>query len=160
MILPPEPLIEGINDSKKLSEKKREALNEWILSRAVRIGFGIADEAEIDRINIRQATLAAMRQAVETAGAQHVLVDAETIPSDIPQTKIIHGDAVSYLIGAASIAAKVKRDAMMVELDKLYPQYGFARNKGYGTREHIEAIRKYGLCPCHRRSFTAHLVTP
>jgi len=87
-------------------------------------------------------------------------VDAETIPTDIAQTKIVHGDAVSYLIGAASIAAKVKRDAMMVELDKLYPQYGFARNKGYGTKEHIEAIRKYGLCPCHRRSFTAHFVTP
>lgn len=160
VILPPEPLIEGITDSKKISPKKRERLSEQILKQAIGVGFGLADEATIDRINIRQATLCAMRDAVLAARAAHVLVDAETVPVEVAQTRLVHGDALSYLIGAASIVAKVRRDAMMTALDAQYPQYGFARNKGYGTAEHIAAIRKYGLCPCHRRSFTAHLLAP
>lgn len=158
VILPPDELIEGINDSKKLSEKKREKLNELILQKAVRFAYGFAGEEEIDRINIRQATLKAMASAIEQVKPEHVLIDCEKVPTDIPQTSIVHGDAMSYLIGAASIIAKVYRDDMMVKLSKLYPEYGFERNKGYGTKAHIEAIKKYGLCPAHRRSFTSHFV--
>ena len=158
VILPPRPLIEGVNDSKKLSAKRREALNALIRENALEIGIGIVDEATIDRINIRQATREAMRQAVLQVSPPCILVDHEKPDVPMPCVSLDHGDALSYLIAAASIVAKVKRDAMMDELDKQFPMYGFARNKGYGTKEHIEAIKKYGLCPYHRRSFTGKFV--
>ena len=158
VILPPNPLIDGVNDSKKLSEKRRNALYEQIMAQAVRVGFGIADEEIIDAINIRQATLLAMRDAVLEATPEYLLIDSEKVDVDIPQMSLVHGDALSYVIGAASIVAKVKRDALMQKLDEEFPQYGFAKNKGYGTKEHIEAIKKYGLCKYHRRSFTGNFV--
>ncbi|MGI5898435.1 MAG: ribonuclease HII [Christensenellales bacterium] len=161
VVLPKEPLLEGINDSKKLSEKRRNALYESIMKLALGVGIGVCDEKMIDDINIRQATLQAMRMAVMDAGADFLLVDGvdkAVLSADIPQISIAGGDARSYLIGAASIVAKVKRDALMCRLDEEFPQYGFARNKGYGTKEHIEAIRKYGLCKYHRRCFTGNFV--
>jgi len=158
VILPSEPLIEGIDDSKKLSEKKRESLYESIVRAALRFAVGIADVEEIERVNIRQATLRAMRDAARQAAPAYLLVDSERVPIELAQKNIVHGDALSYLIGAASIVAKVTRDRMMRELDKKYPLYGFARNKGYGTAEHIAAIGQYGLCPCHRPSFADKFV--
>ncbi len=161
VVLPKEPLLEGINDSKKLSEKKREALFESIMELALGVGIGVCDEKVIDDINIRQATLQAMRMAAQKAGADFLLVDGvdkAILSAEVPQVLIPGGDALSYLIGAASIVAKVKRDAFMRRLDEEFPQYGFAKNKGYGTKEHIEAIKKYGLCKYHRRSFTGNFV--
>jgi ribonuclease HII len=161
VVLPKEPLLEGINDSKKLSEKRREALFEKIMELALGVGIGVCDEKIIDEINIRQATLRAMRMAAKDAGADFLLVDGvdkAKLTSEIPQISIPRGDSLSYLIGAASIVAKVKRDAIMRRLDEEFPQYGFAKNKGYGTKEHIEAIKKYGLCRYHRRSFTGNFV--
>ena len=157
VILPKYCKIEGVNDSKKLSLKKREELFDIIKERAVSIGIGIVDNHEIDELNILQATYKAMRIAVENMDIkpQQLLVDAVTIPEiDIPQEAIIKGDAKSISIGAASIIAKVVRDRMMVEYAKVYPQYGFESNVGYGSRYHEEAIRKHGLCDIHRRSFT------
>ena len=157
VIFPEGCRIEGVNDSKKLSQKKREELFNIIKDRAVCIGVGIVDNYEIDEINILQATYKAMRIAVENMDLkpQQLLVDAVTIPDiNIPQEPIIKGDAKSISIGAASIIAKVVRDRMMVEYAKKYPRYGFEHNVGYGSREHEEAIRKYGLCDIHRRSFT------
>ena len=154
-VLPPVPLVEGVNDSKKLSEKKREALFE-LLKEQAQYGIGIVDQAVIDEINILQATRKAFCMAFEQMKTRPevVLVDAMApLPIEARQISLVKGDAKSYVIGAASILAKVTRDRMMVEYDKIYPQYGFARNKGYGTAEHIEAIRKYGPCPLHRRSF-------
>ncbi len=157
VILPSGCVIEGINDSKKLSEKKRDELFDIIKEKAVSIGIGIVDNNKIDRLNILQATYKAMRIALQNMPVkpQQLLVDAVTIPDvDIPQEAIIKGDAKSISIGAASIIAKVTRDRMMREYAKKYPQYGFEKNVGYGTREHEEAIVKYGLCDIHRRSFT------
>lgn len=157
VILPEGCMIEGVNDSKKLSQKKREELFNIIKDKALCIGVGIVDNYEIDEINILQATYKAMRIAVENMDIkpQQLLVDAVTIPDiDIPQEPIIKGDAKSISIGAASIIAKVVRDRMMVEYAKKYPQYGFESNVGYGSKYHEEAIRKYGLCDIHRRSFT------
>lgn len=145
-----------LNDSKKLSEKKREELYEEIMAKAVSVGVGIVDSRTIDRINILQATYEAMRQAIASLDPQpdFVLADAVTIPGiTIPQEGIIKGDAKSISIAAGSIIAKVTRDRMMYEYDKLYPEYGFASHKGYGTAAHIEAIRKYGPLDIHRRSF-------
>lgn len=157
VILPKNLLIPGVNDSKKLSEKKRVFLFDEIKRQAIAIGIGIVDEDTIDRINILNATKLAMRQAVEDLSikAEYLLLDAVKLDNmSIKQMSLIKGDMLSQSIAAASIIAKVTRDAMMVEWDKTYPAYGFARNKGYGTREHVEAIKEKGLCPLHRRSFT------
>ena len=152
--MPQEPLIEGINDSKKLSPARRERLDEAIRTATVCFALGIADIGEIDELNIRGATRLAMKRAVEGTAVEFVLTDAER-DLDIrqPQLALIHGDAISYQIAAASIVAKVHRDRMMEQYDLQYPQYGFARNKGYGTAEHMEALRKHGPCPIHRPLF-------
>ena len=153
--------IEGVNDSKKLSEKKREQLFEEIKERAVAYSVGIVDEKTIDEINILEATRLAMKKAVEglRVEAEYALVDAEKkVPIDIPYTPIIKGDALSESIAAASIIAKVTRDRIVVELDKQYPEYNFAKNKGYGTKQHTDSIKEYGLCPAHRRSFCKKFV--
>ena len=156
VILPKNEKIPGVNDSKKLSEKKREELFEIIKEKAVAYSVGIVDEKVIDEINILEATRLAMKKAVEglSVTPEHVLVDAEKhVPISIPYTPIVKGDAKSESIAAASIIAKVTRDHMIEELDKKYPEYNFAKNKGYGTREHIQAIKEYGLCEIHRKTF-------
>lgn len=156
VILKKDDHIEGVNDSKKLSEKKREMLFEIIKERAVAYSVGIVDEKTIDEINILEATRLAMKKAVEglKVKAEYALVDAEKkVPISIPYTPIIKGDQLSESIAAASIIAKVTRDHMVLELDGKYPEYNFKKNKGYGTREHTDAIIKYGLCDAHRRSF-------
>ena len=159
VIMPPEPLIEWVDDSKKLSEKRREAVYEEIMKTALFVGVGQASPEEIDRLNILNATKVAMRRAAEGAQAQIYLIDAgKGLGLDGEERPIIHGDAVSYSIAAASIVAKVTRDRQMLEADRLYPQYRFARNKAYGTKEHIEALQQYGPCPLHRRSFITHFV--
>jgi len=162
VILPKGCRILYINDSKKLSEKKRNELYEVIKNEAVSVGIGMASPERIDEINILQATYEAMRDAMAKLSVvpDILLNDAVTIPMvDIKQVPIIKGDAKSITIGAASIMAKVTRDAMMVEYDKLYPEYGFARNKGYGTKEHIAALREYGPSPIHRSTFIKNFVT-
>lgn len=161
VILPKDDPILYLNDSKKLSEKKREALYDEIMERAVATGIGIVSPARIDEINILQATYEAMRQAVSRLSVQPQLLlnDAVTIPEiQIPQVPIIKGDAKSVSIAAASIVAKVTRDRMMEEYDKVLPEYGFASNKGYGSAAHIEALRKYGPSPIHRKTFITHFV--
>ncbi len=161
VILPKDSDILYLNDSKKLTAQKREELYGEILSRAVAVGLGEASPERIDEINILQATYEAMRQAVGGLEVQPqiLLNDAVTIPGVIiPQVPIIKGDAKSVSIAAASIVAKVTRDRMMEEYDSVYPGYGFASNKGYGTAEHIEALKKLGPSPIHRRSFIGHFV--
>lgn len=156
VIFSPDCDILGINDSKKLSAKKREELYDEIMEKALAVGVGIATPQRIDEINILQATYEAMRMAIGQLGVtpEVLLNDAVTIPEvPIPQVPIIKGDAKSFSIGAASIIAKVTRDRMMLEYDKQYPQYGFASHKGYGTKEHYEALRTYGVTPIHRQSF-------
>lgn len=161
VILPKNEKIAGVNDSKKLSEKKREELYEVIKEKAVAYSVGIVDEKTIDEINILEATRLAMKKAVE--GLSHVpefvLVDAEkNVPISVPYMAIVKGDARSESIAAASIIAKVTRDHMIEELDKKYPEYNFAKNKGYGTREHIQAIKEHGLCEIHRKTFCKKFV--
>lgn len=156
VILPPDFAVLGVNDSKKLSEKRREELYDVILGEAVDWNIGMRDPEVIDRINILEATKEAMAEAV--AGLRkrpdHVLIDALTLPSlEIPQTGVVKGDANCLCIAAASIVAKVTRDRMMAEYHKMYPAYGFDRNKGYGTKAHYEGIEKEGICPIHRKSF-------
>ena len=161
VILPKDCRILYINDSKKLSEKRREALYEEILEKAIAVGIGSASPEKIDEDNILQATYAAMREAIEALRVRptKLLVDAVHIPDvDIPQVGIVHGDALSISIAAASIVAKVTRDRLMVEYDSLYPEYGFRSNKGYGTAEHIRALREFGPTPIHRRSFISRFV--
>lgn len=156
VILPKDCDILYINDSKQLTEKKREALYEQIISSAVSYGIGISSPQRIDEINILQADYEAMREAIGklSAAPELLLNDAVTIPKvQIPQVPIIKGDTKSISIAAASIVAKVFRDRMMVEYDKEYPGYGFASNKGYGSEEHVRALKKLGPCPIHRRSF-------
>ncbi len=161
IIMPHGKRIDGVRDSKKLSERKREALYEQILSSCIAWGMGISDERMIDQINIRQATLVAMRDAVRclrNRGGVRVqpdllVIDAETIDTDLPQVSVIHGDDRIYAISCASIVAKVARDRLMVAYDGIFPHYGFAQHKGYGTRKHLEAIRTYGQLPIHRASF-------
>ena len=156
VILPKNCDLLFINDSKKLSEKKREELYAQIMERAVAVGIGTASHERIDAINILQATYEAMREAISNLSVlpDILLNDAVTIPGiDIPQIPIIKGDAKSISIGAASIVAKVTRDRMMVEYDRLYPGYGFGDNKGYGSAVHIEALKRLGPCPIHRHSF-------
>lgn len=161
VIFPKDVDILYVNDSKKLSEKKREALYDEIMEKAVAVGIGIEDHNVIDEINILQATYSAMRKAIDNLKVKPdvLLNDAVTIPEvEIMQVPIVKGDAKSISIAAASIIAKVTRDRMMVELDKEYPGYDFAGNKGYGTAAHIEGIKKQGLCEIHRRSFTKNFV--
>ena len=161
VILPQECKIEGVNDSKKLSAAKRDELYDEIMDKAVAVGLGMASPARIDEINILQATYEAMRQAIGNLKVKPDLLlnDAVTIPEVvIPQVPIIKGDAKSVSIAAASIVAKVTRDRLMEEYDKVLPGYGFASNKGYGSAEHIKALQTLGPTPIHRRSFIGHFV--
>lgn len=161
VILPKDVNILYLNDSKQLSEKKREELYEEIRMVAISYAVGIADVNAIDEMNILQADYVAMRQAIGKLSVepQILLNDAVTIPLvKQPQVPIIKGDTKSISIAAASILAKVERDRLMRVYDELYPEYGFARNKGYGSAEHIEAIRKYGPCEIHRRTFIKHFI--
>ncbi len=154
VIMPPSPIVEWVDDSKKLSAVRREKVFEEIMKTAIYVGVGRASAQEIDEINILQATMNAMRRAAQDAKANIYLVDAvKNLGLDAPEVPLIHGDALSYSIAAASIVAKVTRDREMIALDAQYPQYGFARHKGYGTAEHIAAIREYGPCPAHRMTF-------
>lgn len=160
-ILPTDCEILYLNDSKKLTEKRREELFVEIQEKAVSFGVGIVSPAVIDEINILQATYEAMRQAVGGLSVKPdvLLNDAVVIPGlSMHQEKIIHGDAKSLSIAAASVMAKVTRDHMMMEYDKLFPEYGFGKNKGYGTAVHIQALREYGPCPIHRRTFIGKFV--
>ena len=161
VVLPKGCRILYINDSKKLSEKKREELFDVISREAVSVGIGIVSAQRIDEINILQATYEAMRQAIQKLSVQPdiLLNDAVTIPGvEIAQVPIIKGDAKSMSIAAASIIAKVTRDRLMMEYDKLMPEYGFAGHKGYGSAAHIEALKKYGPSPIHRKSFITHFI--
>ena len=159
VVMPREPLLLWVDDSKQLSPKRREETYEAILSTAVFVGVGQASPEEIDRFNILEATKIAMRRAAQGAPADVFLIDALSglgLPGE--ERGIIHGDALSYSIAAASIVAKVTRDRQLLELDALYPGYGFARHKGYGTAAHIAALKKLGPCPAHRRGFIGHFV--
>lgn len=158
-----------VNDSKKLSEKKRNELYDEIIEKACAYGVGIVDEKIIDEINILEATHIAMKKAYEEADKMYrerfgkninmLFVDAIHIKNvDIKQVSIVHGDALSISVASASIIAKVTRDRMMIEYDKKYPEYGFAKHKGYGTKAHIDAIKKYGACELHRRSFIKSII--
>ena len=161
VILPKDDMILYLNDSKKLSEKKREMLYDEIMNRAVATGIGMASPARIDEINILQATYEAMRMAIDNLKVRPdiLLNDAVTIPQvDILQVPIIKGDAKSISIAAASIIAKVTRDRLMVEYDKVLPGYDFESNKGYGTKAHIAGLKELGPTPIHRRSFIGHFV--
>ena len=156
VILSPHLSLDGVDDSKKLSPRHREELFQRIIEQAVCYGVGIASHLTIDEINIYQATLRAMTEAVAKLSPPpgHLLVDGPRYQqSAIPFTAIVDGDAKSRSIAAASIIAKVTRDRMMTEYDALYPHYGFARHKGYGTAQHLEALRQFGPCEIHRRSF-------
>lgn len=164
VVLPEDFDVLGVDDSKKLSEKKREQLYDAILSEALAYGIGMQDNASIDEINILEATKEAMRCAIIEAeqrlrektgcGIDHILIDALTLREvAIPQSGIIKGDSASLSIAAASILAKVTRDRMMVEYDSIYPGYAFAKNKGYGTKAHYEGLQAQGMTPIHRRSF-------
>ena len=172
-MMPRESMIEGVNDSKKIAEKKRERLYDLITEEAISYGVGIVGQNEIDEINILQATKKGLTMAIKEMEEKlkekpelgiikpdAILVDALTkIDTDgIPYKSIIHGDAISYSISCASIIAKVTRDRIMRQWDEVYPQYGFIKHKGYGTAAHIQAIKEYGLCPLHRRSFTKNFV--
>ena len=172
VIMPRDSMIEGVNDSKKVSEKKREKLYDQIIEESIAYGVGIISQTEIDRINILNATKEGLTTAIKEMEKnlqererafdkpEIILVDALTkIDTDhIPYRSIIKGDAKSYSIAAASIIAKVTRDRIMRQWDEVYPMYGFAQHKGYGTAVHIAAIKEYGLCPLHRRSFVKNIV--
>lgn len=172
-LMPRDSMIEGVNDSKKIAEKKREKLYDLITEEAISYGIGIVGQKEIDEINILQATKKGLTLAIkdmeeklkekpelEISKPDAILVDALTkIDTDgIPYKSIIHGDAISYSIACSSIIAKVTRDRIMRQWDEVYPQYGFAKHKGYGTATHIAAIKEYGLCPLHRITFTKNFV--
>ena len=162
VILRPDVVIDGINDSKKLTEKKREALFDVILKEASAYSIASASVEEIESLNILQATFLAMKRAVQglSVSQELALIDGNMVPPglEIPGRSVVKGDALSASIAAASILAKVTRDRIMRELDAQYPEYGFAKNKGYGTAEHIAALKKYGPTPIHRRSFIGHFV--
>ena len=169
-LMPKDSMIEGVNDSKKIAEKKRERIYEEIIKEAIAYGVGIINQEEIDRINILNATkkglTIAIKELEEKLEKQNlkrpevILVDALTgiDTLGIPYKSIIHGDAISYSITCASIIAKVTRDRIMKQMDEIYPQYGFAKHKGYGTAAHMQAIRENGLCPIHRRSFVKNII--
>lgn len=162
VIMKPESFIEGVNDSKKISEKKRERLYEQITEEAIAWSVGIVDQKEIDEINILNATKKALKMAITNLQVkpERIVVDAlEHIDTcGIPYTSIIKGDAKVYSISAASIIAKVTRDRMMREYDEIYPEYGFAGHKGYGTAKHIQALKEFGPCVLHRRSFIKNFI--
>ncbi len=162
VILPEDSMIEGVNDSKKVSENKREKLYEIITNEAISYGVGIIYPEEIDEINILQATKKGLTMAIKQMEQKPniIMVDALTgiDTLGIPYKSIIKGDAKCYSIAAASIVAKVTRDRIMREWDKVYPEYGFAAHKGYGTAKHIEALKEYGPCPIHRRSFIKNFI--
>ena len=159
VVMPEEPMILWVDDSKKLSESRREKVFAEIMEAALYVGIGEMSPEEIDRINILQATKNAMRLAASRVPADCFLIDAVTgLGLNGTEVPIIKGDANSYSIAAASIVAKVTRDRQMAEADRLWPEYGFARNKGYGTAEHIAAIKKYGPCPEHRMSFITKFI--
>lgn len=160
VILPQGLVIEGVNDSKKLSEKRREALYDIIREQALAIGIGYADAETVDRINIKQAARLAMKQALDKLEIKpdHLLVDAEKVDVPLPQLAIIHGDALSQSIAAASIIAKVTRDRMCLHWDLDYPEYGLAIHKGYATKQHREALEAHGPSPLHRRSFLGKIL--
>ena len=147
--------IEGVTDSKKLNRKKMLDLKEKILSDAVAVSYGFANSKKIDQVNIRQATLAAMKDALENLKIRPdiVLIDAERIYTNIPQLNIVKGDLNEYAISCASILAKIRRDDIMINFSKIYPGYGFETNVGYGTKAHYEGLEKYGETPIHRQSF-------
>jgi len=155
VILPQGYVLDEVNDSKKLSEKKRNALFDQIMKEALAVGVGIVDVATIEAINIKQAARLAMKQAAERLGAvpDYLLVDAENVDVEIEQEAIIHGDALSQSIAAASIIAKVTRDRMCEEWDVVYPEYGLAVHKGYATKHHREMLLRYGPTPLHRKLF-------
>ena len=163
VIMPKDSMIEGVNDSKKVSEKKREKLYDLILEEAISYSVAVIGQDCIDDINILNATKQGVSTVVEELDVRPdlILVDALTHidTKGIPYDSIIKGDAKCYCIAAASILAKVTRDRIMRQWDEIYPQYGFAKHKGYGTAAHIEAIKEYGLCPIHRRSFTKNFVS-
>lgn len=157
VVLPEEFNLDGLTDSKKLSEKKRDFFFEEIKRQALGIGIGIIDEKKIDEVNIYEATKLAMKKAIDECNRQikieHILIDAMPLELDIPTTSIIKGDLKSITISAASVIAKVTRDRMLYELDLKYPMYDFKNNKGYPTKKHLEAIAEYGILNEHRRSY-------
>lgn len=157
VVLPKDFQLEGLTDSKKLSEKKREAFYKVIMEKALAVGIGRVCEADIDKYNIYEATKIAMKLAIEEANSkmaiEHLLIDAMPLNLDIPTTSIIKGDSKSISIAAASVVAKVTRDSEMYELDKIYPMYDLKNNKGYGTKKHLAAIREYGITKYHRLSY-------
>ena len=162
VIMPKNSFIEGVNDSKKVSEKKRELLYDKILDEAISYSVAIIGQDVIDEINILNATKKGVTSVVEGLDVKPNLIVIDALEhidtKGIPYESIIKGDAKCYSIAAASIVAKVTRDRIMREWDEIYPQYGFAKHKGYGTADHISAIKEYGLCPIHRKSFTKHFV--
>lgn len=161
MPLNDEDIIEGVDDSKKLSAKKRDTLFDKIKEKAIAYYVSVVSEAVIDEINILEATKSSMRECVEKIAVKPdiLFIDAVDLKGvDVPVLPIIHGDALSYSIAAASILAKVTRDRIMEEYDKVYPEYGFAKHKGYGTKAHIEAIKAHGACKIHRRTFIKKFV--
>ncbi|MGE5456488.1 MAG: ribonuclease HII [Ignavibacteriales bacterium] len=157
VVLPDNFVLEGLNDSKKLSEKKRDLFYEYIINNCVAYGIGIVSEKEIDEINIYQASKKAMMIAIKEVQSkiklEHILIDAMPLELDIGSTSIIKGDAKSISIAAASVIAKVTRDKMMYEISEKYPMYGFDKHKGYPTKKHIEAMKKYGLIEGYRLSY-------
>ena len=158
VVMPAEPVLPWVDDSKKLSETRREKVFQELMDIALSVGIGHVSPEENDRNNIQEATKKAMREAAAQEPADILRIDAVTgLGLNGQEVPIIKGDATSYAIAAASIVAKVTRDRQMQELDKLYPQYGFARNKGYGTAEHVAALKEYGPCPAHRRTFIRNI---
>ena len=162
VIMPADSMIEGVNDSKKVSEKKREKLYEEIIENAISYSVGIVDQKEIDRVNILNATKAGLTESIRglKVKPEIILVDALTgiDTCGIPYHSIVKGDAKCYAIAAASIIAKVTRDRIMRQWHEIYPQYNFIQHKGYGTAAHIAAIKEYGLCPLHRLSFVKNII--
>ena len=152
-------IIQGVNDSKKLSAKKRDMLYDYIMEKAIDVQVAIIDNETIDRDNILNATKSGMIQCINGfKTVDKVLIDAVRLDAKAPTLSIIHGDALSYSIAAASIVAKVTRDRLMLDYHEKYPQYNFAKHKGYGTAEHIRLLKEHGPCPIHRRSFIGHFV--
>ncbi len=159
VVMPEEPILLWVDDSKKLSESRREKVFDLIMENALHVGIGEVSPEEIDNINILEATRKAMRIAASKVPADVFLIDAVTnLGLNGKEIPIIRGDASSYSIAAASIVAKVIRDRQMIELDRIYPEYGFKRNKGYGTKQHTDALKRIGPCPFHRKSFIGHFI--